>query len=148
MGEEMNALALGEARDWIGTPYLHQGSQKGGGTDCLGLIRGVWRALHGGEPALVPAYTADWGEAAGEELLRDAAERLFHLKPLEAPAPGDLLLFRMQRGAPAKHLGLQGEIGASPSFLHAYGGHAVVESPLSAPWARRIVGRYGWLPRG
>ncbi|RDD95564.1 peptidase, partial [Paracoccus pantotrophus] len=24
------------ARGWIGTPYVHQGSAKGAGTDCLG----------------------------------------------------------------------------------------------------------------
>lgn len=27
------------ARGWIGTPYLHQASLKGVGTDCLGLVR-------------------------------------------------------------------------------------------------------------
>ena len=35
---------LTEARDWIGTPYQHQASLKGAGCDCLGLVRGVWRA--------------------------------------------------------------------------------------------------------
>ncbi len=33
------------ARDWIGTPYVHQASAQGAGCDCLGLLRGVWRAL-------------------------------------------------------------------------------------------------------
>lgn len=28
------------ARDWIGTPYVHQASAKGAGCDCLGLLRG------------------------------------------------------------------------------------------------------------
>jgi len=27
-------------------------------------------------------------------------------------------------------------------FIHAYSGHGVVESPLSAPWQRRIVARF------
>ena len=39
-----------EARAWIGTPYRHQASLKGVGCDCLGLIRGVWRAVMGEEP--------------------------------------------------------------------------------------------------
>ncbi len=29
------------ARAWIGTPYRHQASCRGAGTDCLGLLRGV-----------------------------------------------------------------------------------------------------------
>jgi NlpC/P60 family putative phage cell wall peptidase len=33
-------------RDWIGTPYQHQASLKGVGCDCLGLVRGVWRAAN------------------------------------------------------------------------------------------------------
>jgi NlpC/P60 family putative phage cell wall peptidase len=33
------------ARSWFGTPYHHQASVKGVGSDCLGLIRGIWREL-------------------------------------------------------------------------------------------------------
>ena len=32
---------LAAAYDWLDTPYQHQASVKGGGCDCLGLIRGV-----------------------------------------------------------------------------------------------------------
>ena len=31
---------------------------------------------------------------------------------------------------------------STPSFIHAYAGHGVVESPLSPPWQRRIVARF------
>ena len=31
------------ARAWIGTPYEHQASCLGAGTDCLGLLLGIWR---------------------------------------------------------------------------------------------------------
>jgi len=47
------------ARDWVGTPYVHQSSVRGAGTDCLGLLRGVWRKVLGGEPEAVPAYSMD-----------------------------------------------------------------------------------------
>ncbi len=33
--------------NWIGTPYHHQASVKGVGTDCLGLVRGVFASVHG-----------------------------------------------------------------------------------------------------
>ena len=48
---------LTAAYDWLDTPYQHQASVKGGGCDCLGLIRGVWREIYGDEPMETPAYT-------------------------------------------------------------------------------------------
>ena len=133
---------VAEARGWIGTPYVHQGSTRGAGTDCLGLLRGVWRALYGEEPAPVPAYTQDWAEPSGREELLAAAERWLQRKPVADAAPGDLLLFRMREGRVAKHLGIAARIGPEASFVHAYTGHGVIESPLSAPWARRIAARF------
>ncbi len=131
------------ARDWIGTPYRHQSAVKGAGTDCLGLLRGVWRELYGTEPETVPAYTADWSEPDGEERLWQAALR--HLRPVApstALASGQILLFRMRDGAVAKHIGLVADVAGRTTFIHAYSGHAVVESPLSAPWLRRVVARF------
>ena len=128
------------ARGWIGTPYVHQASCRGAGADCLGLLRGVWREVMGAEPEAVPAYTPDWSEAGSREDLMAAAGRW--LRPASGVAAGQVLLFRMREGAVAKHLGLQAEVGAEPSFVHAYEGHGVVESPLSEPWARRIVARF------
>lgn len=143
IGTEVCAIA----RDWIGTPYQHQASCRGAGTDCLGLIRGVWRTLYGGEPVLVPAYTEDWSEPAQDEALWAAAMQ--HLQPVGAQDPdmGDVILFRMRDGAVAKHLGIAAQMTPHPTFIHAYSGHAVLESPLSAPWQRRIVARFRFPER-
>jgi len=139
--ERMSSV-VDAAREWIGTPYLHQASCKGVGCDCLGLIRGVWRDLHGDEPEPVPPYSTDWGEPRGEELLYDAAMR--HMLPVEdAPlAAGQVVLFRMRHDAVAKHLGFISVAGARPRFIHAYARHGVVESPLSKPWRRKIAARF------
>lgn len=133
------------ARGWIGTPYLHQASVKGVGCDCLGLLRGIWREAYGAEPEQVPAYTPDWSEPQGQEVLMEAALR--HLQPADgnALAPGQILLFRMRNGAVAKHLGVLAETGTTPAFIHAYSGHGVVQSPLSTPWRRRIAARFVFL---
>jgi len=130
------------ARGWIGTPYRHQASCKGAGTDCLGLLRGVWREVRGEEPEVVPPYSMDWSEPARDEVLWRAAARHLKVKAPQDEAPGDVLLFRMRDGTVAKHLGLAAEIGARASFVHAYSGHAVLESPLSLPWRRRIAARF------
>ncbi|WP_299614237.1 NlpC/P60 family protein [uncultured Tateyamaria sp.] len=136
------SLIVKEARTWIGTPYVHQMAARGAGTDCLGLVRGVWRALFGSEPELPPAYSMDWSEPQGEEQLWGAASRHLLPKQLNTVAVGDVILFRMREGSIAKHLGIQAGIGAAPSFVHAYSGHGVVESPMSEPWARRVVARF------
>lgn len=145
----MNAsLIVARARDWIGTPYLHQASCKGGGTDCLGLLRGVWREVYGHEPEAVPAYTADWSEPQSDERLLAAARRHLLEKPVTDLSQGDVLLFRMRGRAVAKHLGIAARMGDAPTFIHAYSGHSVVESPLSAPWRRRIAACFSFPQSG
>lgn len=136
------------ARGWIGTPYRHQASCRGAGTDCLGLLRGVWREVLGHEPERPPAYSMDWSEPSRDEALWRAAQRHLRPKPIHDAAPGDVLLFRMRDGAVAKHLGVAGRVGAGATFIHAYSGHAVVESPLTPPWARRIVARFSFPEEG
>lgn len=139
---------VAEARAWIGTHYVHQASRKGAGTDCLGLLRGVWRAVLGAEPETVPPYTWDWAEPGHDEVLARAAAR--HLRPVLAvpAAPGDVLLFRMRHGAIAKHLGILSVARARPAFIHAYCGHGVVESALTPPWARRVAARFRFPDKG
>ena len=130
---------IAAARAWIGTPYLHQASTQGAGADCLGLARGVWRALHGPEPVPVPPYSRDWGEVGGREVLLEAARRLLIEVPLAQAGPGALILFRMAAQAPAKHCGILGAAMLRPSFIHAYEGAGVIEEPLSEPWLRRAA---------
>jgi len=133
--EVSGARIVAAARGWIGTPYVHQQALRGAGSDCLGLIRGVWREVYGCEPEAVPAYSMDWSEPQGEERLWAAALRHLNPKPVVLAGPGDVLLFRMRQGAVAKHLGIATDAG----FVHAYSRHGVVESPMAAPWRRRIV---------
>jgi NlpC/P60 family putative phage cell wall peptidase len=135
------AVIVAAARGWIGTPYRHQASLCGAGADCLGLLRGVWRAVHGDEPVVVPPYSPDWSEVSGRESLWEAA-RLWLRPKVGGADAGDVLLFRMRDGSVAKHLGIAARTGESPSFIHAYTGHGVIESPLSEPWQRRIVARF------
>ena len=144
---ELGPEIVARARAWTGTPYVHQASCRGAGSDCLGLIRGLWRELNGHEPTRVPPYTRDWDEPARREVLWRAARHYLVEKPPSRRQPGDVLLFRMRTGAVAKHLGVLGRAGPAPTFIHAYSGHGVVESALSAPWARRIVACFAFPER-
>lgn len=132
---------LEEAHGWLGTPYRHQASAKGVGCDCLGLIRGVWRAFYGDEPEPTPAYTPDWAERVGEETLHAAASR--HLTPIDArfAAPGDVLLFRMDARAPMKHAAILDE---NEHLIHAYWGRAVVRSRFAPWWRARMAAAFAF----
>lgn len=139
--------AADAALDWIGTPYLHQASQKGSGSDCLGLIRGVWREVVGAEPVTPPPYTTDWAEPDGQEVLLQAALQWLVPRSVEHLGRGTVLLFRMRKTAIAKHLGIVSEVGPHPKFVHAYSGHGVVETSLSLPWRKRIAAAFDF-PEG
>jgi NlpC/P60 family putative phage cell wall peptidase len=127
---------VAEARGWIGTPYRHQASRKGVGCDCLGLVRGVWRAAIGPEPEATPAYAADWAEASAKEALAEAALRHLVAVDCAAFAPGDVLLFRWRAGFIAKHAA----IAVAPTrMVHAHDGAAVAEVAIAPWWRRRLA---------
>jgi NlpC/P60 family putative phage cell wall peptidase len=127
---------VAEARAWIGTPYRHQASLKGLGCDCLGLVRGVWRALIGAEPELVPPYAPDWAEATQREALADAGIRHFAPVELSAIKSGDVVLFRWRAGLPAKHAAI---VSAGSSMIHSHSGAVVAEVAIAPWWRRRLA---------
>ena len=129
------------ARDWLGTPYHHQASLRGVGTDCVGLVRGIYRELHGGEAQALPAYTRDWAEGSGRETLLEAARRhLVEIAPFEAQ-PGDVLVFRWRRNTLAKHCAI---LSAPTAMIHALEGAPVTEVALTPWWRRHIAGAFAF----
>ena len=124
------------ARGWLGTPYLHQASLKGVGTDCLGLVRGVWREVMGAEPEAPPAYGPGWAEMGGGEAMAAAARRHLTEIPCTEYQAGDVLLFRWRAHLPAKHAGIAVSRAA---MVHAQEGAAVTEIALSSWWIRHLA---------
>ena len=129
------------ARAWIGTPYHHQASVLGVGTDCLGLVRGVWRDLYGRDAEMPPPYTRDWAEASGRETLLAAAR--LHLVASDAAsiAPGDVLVFRLRAGLPAKHCAI---LVTEGTMIHAMERCSVAEVAFSNWWRRRLAGVFSF----
>lgn len=140
----MRAAVLAAARRWLGTPYRHQASVLGEGADCLGLVRGVWREVMGPEPETLPAYGPDWAEAGGDERLLEAARRRLVEIPPEQAIAGDVLLFRMAPGAPAKHCAILSDPSGAGRMIHAYWGRAVVESWMGRWWRTRLVAAFAF----
>jgi NlpC/P60 family putative phage cell wall peptidase len=132
---------IAAARTWIGTPYHHQASLCGVGTDCLGLVRGLYRMLYGCEPEVTPAYAPDWAEASATEPLLEAARRhLIEINPATAQ-PGDVLVFRWRRGSAAKHIAI---IATPDHMIHAIEGAPVSEVALSNWWRRHVAAAFAF----
>lgn len=129
------------ARAWTGTPYHHQMSVQGVGCDCLGLVRGVWRELHGAEPQSIPAYSRDWAEASGIETLIAAARVHFFEIPRDQAQAGDIAVFRFRTGYVAKHVGI---LTAATTMVHACEGGPVCEVALSPWWRRRVAATFAF----
>ena len=127
---------IASARTWAGTPYHHQASAKSIGTDCLGLVRGVYREVYGSEPAVVPGYSRDWAEASGKETLFEAARLHLVEVPKETAVGGDVLLFRWRVGMVAKHVGI---LLARQRLIHAFEGVPVTEIKMTPWWWRHAV---------
>jgi NlpC/P60 family putative phage cell wall peptidase len=56
-------------------------------------------------------------------------------------AAGDVVLFRWNADAAAKHIGI---LSAPDHFIHAYEQAGVIESPLVPAWRRRIAWVFRW----
>ncbi|OAI29711.1 peptidase P60 [Methylosinus sp. R-45379] len=134
------AAIVAQARLWIGTPYRHQASLIHVGCDCLGLVRGVWRAVVGPEPESAPPYSPDWAEALGEETLALAAHRHFAVVEMNSFRAGDVLLFRFRDHSPAKHLGIA---TSATHMVHAHGGVCVAEAPIGL-WRKKLAGAFAF----
>ena len=138
----MSRAAIVEAaRNWIGTPYQHQASLRGVGADCIGLVRGVWRDCIGAEPEIMPAYSPNWFETGGGDLLTLAMQRHFTQVPKQAAQPGDVLIFCMRADAPAKHCAILSE---PAKIIHAYWARAVTETALVPWWQSRIAAAFSF----
>lgn len=141
LDDAARARIVAAARGWIGTPYHHQACLKGIGTDCLGLVRGVWREIMGADPETAPPYTRDWAEVGGQEAMLAAASRHLIATALDRPAPGDVLVFRFRTGLVAKHAAIL----ATPStMIHAIEGAPVAEVAFAPWWRRRLAGVYAF----
>jgi NlpC/P60 family putative phage cell wall peptidase len=127
---------LASAREWLGTPWRHQGRLKGIAVDCGGLILGVGREL-----GLLDFDTSAYGRIPDGQQLRALCEQHLLAKPVADAVPGDVLLMRFTRHP--QHLAIVGDRGEPYSLIHAYAdAGACVEHGADPKWLRRIVAAY------
>ena len=123
--------------EWIGTPYMHRAAVKGKGVDCLGLIRGILKEIHGEDivKPLMPNYQQSWHQIHyGEPFLRLAGTFLERSKRASLEGlPADVIVIRPSKKNTYKHCGI---LTSSNTMIHAYAGNEVVKYTIPNAWLR------------
>lgn len=140
---------LRAARSWLGTPFAHQGRQKGVRCDCIGLIIEVCREVGLVDAAGLPAAWnhTNYGRVPGTNEPTQALLRYFtRVEPRHTMRAGDLAVFRTDGGLPA-HMGWLGDKGDPWSLIHAYAAKTipqarVQEHRLGSHWLSRLHSAY------
>lgn len=129
---EQRAAVVAEARRWIGTPYHHAADIRGAGCDCAMLLLRVFAACGLLVPFEPRPYPRDWHLHRGEE--RYLAIVAKHAVAIEAPQPGDVVLFR--HGRSFSHGGIVSDL-APLRLVHAsWPARMVIEETLAgSPFA-------------
>ena len=137
------AAVLEEARGWLGTPYHHMGRIKGAGIDCLTLLAEVYAAAGVIAPVVdLPFYRPDFMFHSELETylngLLEAGGR-----PVEAPLPGDVAIFRRFDWRIFGHTAI---VVAWPDVIHAVPGqpprHGCSRADASSAWFRQYVVKF------
>ena len=119
---------IDEAMTWLGTPYKYSWQIKGKGTDCSGMVVGVYGCIG----------------IAG--LPRNSAKQAEYCRNLKAKdvEVGDLVFFATGKD-PHKisHVGIMLD---NDNFIHASTSKGVVISQISTPYYTRTFKQYGRIP--
>ncbi len=138
LADESRARVLVEARRWLGTPYHHMADLPGVGVDCAMILVRVFCDLALVTPFDPRPYTRDWMLHRDDE--KYLAFLLASAHAVEAPSPGDVMLFRI--GRCYAHGGIVTK--ADPlTLLHAYAPAACVieeEVRRNADLSTRVAG--------
>ena len=120
------------AREWIGTPWVHQASVKGVGCDCVGMVRGVYTELTGKTVGGAMDYTRSFYLFSGEERLKNEIGKYCMEVPIGEAKSGDVILISFLN-LPSHHIGIL----AGTTFIHSWEDIGnVVEIPYDAAWKR------------
>ena len=117
------------AREFIGTPWHHQGRLKGVGVDCVGLISLVSKQLS----IPINDYTTYSRYPIGDRLLGELEAG--GLSRVEEPHVGSVLVFWLERPSKPQHTAFLTDKG----ILHAwYTARKVVEHSLTEWWTEHV----------
>lgn len=133
----MRKKIIEKAREYLGTPFIHQARCKGVGVDCIGLIVGVGKELNlfDYDHVVYPRYSDGI-------LLMEHMRNVFVEIPIEDRQPGDVVIYWVNRNTKhPQHVGIITDMG----ILHTYDRvKKVVETHSHKNWEEKIVFAFQW----
>ena len=126
-----------KGREFIGTPFVHQGRLKGIGVDCIGLITGVAKEL-----GLFDVVTPPYRRYSDGTLLMQEMLKVFDPADLDSKVPGDIIIYWVDKSSKhPQHVGILTETGV----IHTYDRvMKVIEAPTTPRWEDRITHVFKW----
>lgn len=129
-----NAIVT-EALDWLGTPFVHCGREKGVGVDCVGLVICVYHTVGLLNNFDYNSYSTFAPEGTTRNMLLRFCDPLMSL---DMALKGDLLLFRIH--GYEQHVAIVTENGGG-RICHAFQSPGVVaEHETNSWWRNHITG--------
>ena len=130
-----------ELDSWLGTPFRHYSRVNQLGTDCIGMVLGVFEELGLIHDVELAYYSRDWWlhektNKTMESLLKQFAPKKIKNNYL----PGDVMIYQMGRAKDA-HCGLY---TIRDTLIHSQYGVGVLESQLVEP---KYLKRLNWAYR-
>ena len=133
----MRKIIIETAREYVGTPFVHQARRKGVGVDCIGLIVGVGKelGLFDYDHTVYPRYSDGI-------LLMKHMRKIFHHIPVDERQPGDVVIYWVNASTKhPQHVGIMTDKG----IIHTYDRvKRVVETHSHKHWDDRIVFAFQW----
>jgi NlpC/P60 family putative phage cell wall peptidase len=127
---------LAHARAWIGTPFHHQGTVKGVGCDCRGLVVGVAAEL-----GYCTQVETNYGRYPTGNKLVEVCKQYMEQVPLDEAVPGDVVVITFEKDP--QHVAFVGDYPEGGlSLVHSLAGIGVVEHRLDSIWLRRITAAF------
>jgi len=133
---------VAETESWVGTPFHHEGRQKGVGVDCAGLIIGIAKNLGLADWDFL-GYSRQPHPATTLGLLNELeSKNIIRRIPIQDAKPGDFYLFRILEDP--QHFGI---IVSEDRIVHAMwkknkSVSKCVKTRFHKYWSERIVAAY------
>lgn len=125
-----------KGREYINTPFHHQGRVKGVGVDCAGFIICLCKELN------IDVYDVQgYNRIPTQGIFLNTVENQLIKIDIKEVKAGDIMIFHF--GAEAQHIALVSEVDDKISIIHAYSQiKKVVEHDLDELWTKRLCGCY------
>lgn len=124
-----------EARSWVGTPWLHQGTLKDLGVDCAGFVEGV--CVNVGLP-VSPDFTRDYKRREDGTVMLQILGELCEYTMGEMRVANVVAFHDNRAKEIPRHLAFVSQVLPQTNYIIHASERGVVEHRMDTSWLRKI----------